>query len=207
MYGPPGRSHDVADDAKGPVFVKLRKGSPKRNTRQIELIGQKIPPFFRGFFVPNKDSPGSITMHLWLLAAAPALRLAPPMMKMASYEPYGVARGSEMNGCGGASPFAPFNGGGSGSDQTKWAPGGQWTDRTQGVIVPTGPAPAAALPAPSEPAPESVGVMADEPYGVTPGTEMHGCGGASPFAPFNGGGSGSDQTKWAPGGQWTESNM
>ena len=56
MYGPPGRSHDVADDAKGPVFVKLRKGSPKRNTRQIELIVcvKRFPLFFGVFLFLTK---------------------------------------------------------------------------------------------------------------------------------------------------------
>merc|ERR1719409_2589472 len=42
-----------------------------------------------------------------------------------------------------------------------------------------------------------------EPVGIAPGAELHGCGGATPFAPFRGGGSSGDQSKWAPGGQWT----
>eukprot|EP00325_Prymnesiales_sp_UTEX-LB-985_P034289 CAMPEP_0174719724 /NCGR_PEP_ID=MMETSP1094-20130205/31832_1 /TAXON_ID=156173 /ORGANISM="Chrysochromulina brevifilum, Strain UTEX LB 985" /LENGTH=173 /DNA_ID=CAMNT_0015920079 /DNA_START=48 /DNA_END=569 /DNA_ORIENTATION=+ len=55
-------------------------------------------------------------MALVLLLATPALRLGAPMMS--------------MHGCGGATPFAPFNGGGSSSDQSKWAGGGQWAQRT-----------------------------------------------------------------------------
>merc|ERR1719390_198255 len=37
--------------------------------------------------------------------------------------------------------------------------------------------------------------------------DMNGCGGASQFASLSGGGSGSDQTKWANGGQWTQRYM
>jgi len=33
----------------------------------------------------------------------------------------GVAAGADMQGCGGATDFAPFSGGGSSSDQSKWA--------------------------------------------------------------------------------------
>ena len=161
-------------------------------------------------------------MHLWLLATVPALRLPPAV---------GIATGNDMQGCGGATPFAPFAGGGSGSDQSKWAPGGQWSRRQPqtstrssrqqaAVHTPMGHESAPPPPeqvegttgtgtglAPNAHMGAAVGSLADmraaAPVGITPGADMQGCGGAAPFAPYAGGGSGSDQSKWAPGGQWT----
>ena len=114
------------------------------------------------------------------------LRVPTPTMRLGQ-APQHVS--SNMPGCGGASPFAPFLGSGSVGDQTQYAPGGQWTQHADGVVVPAG--------AVRKANPQSSPALAQ-------GQDMHGCGGASPFADFNGGGSapGVDE-KWAPGGQWT----
>lgn len=114
------------------------------------------------------------------------LRVPAPTMRLGQ-APQHVS--SNMPGCGGASPFAPFQGSGSVGDQSQYAPGGQWTQYADGVVVPAG--------AVRKSKPQSSPALAQ-------GQDMHGCGGASPFADFNGGGSapGVDE-KWAPGGQWT----
>jgi uncharacterized protein affecting Mg2+/Co2+ transport len=114
------------------------------------------------------------------------LRVPTPTMRLGQ-APQHVS--SNMPGCGGASPFAPFQGSGSVGDQSQYAPGGQWTQYADGVVVPAGAVRKAN--AQSSPA-------------LAQGQDMQGCGGASPFADFNGGGSapGVDE-KWAPGGQWT----
>lgn len=105
---------------------------------------------------------------------------------------------SDMQGCGGSSPFAPFNGGGSAGDQSKWAAGGQWSAKIEDSAfapqVNGTSATGSIVPAmkPSERA------MSGRE------TAMQGCGGATPFAPYTGGGSAGDQRKWASGAQWTE---
>ena len=132
-----------------------------------------------------------------------------------------LAKGQDMHGCGGASPFAPFAGGGSGiGSSAKWAPGGQWTTRTSQTNVLT----AVERMEASATNPELVAEIAANPdaaqmteeeciaeYGhmspaLARGQDMHGCGGAAPFASFHGSGSVGDQSQYAPGGQRTTRN-
>jgi len=117
-----------------------------------------------------------------------------------------LARGQDMHGCGGAAPFASFAGGGSGiGASAKWAPGGQWTTRTTGRVVPSAVQRMKATATDFVEDEEGTAAANSSPA-LAVGQDMHGCGGAAPFASFAGGGSGSDQTKWAPGGQWTYLN-
>ena len=128
-----------------------------------------------------------------------------------------LARGQDMHGCGGASPFASFAGGGSGiGASAKWAPGGQWTTRKLQACalsaVERMEASAVEFVAAEIAANPDAAQMTEEEciaeYGhlspaLARGQDMHGCGGAAPFASFQGSGSVGDQSQYAPGGQWT----
>jgi len=115
-------------------------------------------------------------MHLFLIAATPALRLGPPVMQLNEFSKFS----------GGASPFAPFKGTGSAGDHSRWANGGDWWQRPTdeaGAVVTTA---------------TEVG---EKKVRQIPAVDPA-CGGASPMAPWMGTGSAGDHSRWANGGDW-----